>query len=87
MTNGAGEEKTISVRNNLLDIYDTLKSSNDIPEETKKILKEKVNKVFRQVSLIHDNLEDATSEGWQLETAMDKIADELYYNGVYNREI
>ncbi|AGY47237.1 DNA binding protein [Bacillus phage Glittering] len=87
MTNGAGEEKTISVRNNLLEIYDILKASNDIPNETKTILEEKVNKVFRQVNLIHDTLEDATDEGWKLETALDRVADELYYDGVYTHEV
>lgn len=87
MTNGAGEEKTISVRNNLLEIYDILKASNDIPGETKQILKDRVSKVLQQVNLIHDTLEDAEDEGWQLETALDRIADELYYNGVYTHEI
>ncbi|AGE60892.1 hypothetical protein ANDROMEDA_53 [Bacillus phage Andromeda] len=87
MTNGAGEEKTISVRNNLLEIYDILKASNDIPNETKTILEEKVNKVFHQVNLIHDNLEEVEKAGWKLDVAMDEIGDELYFNGVYTHEV
>lgn len=87
MTNGAGEESRSSVRDNLLEVYEILRTSGDIPEEVNQILKEKTTKLIKQVSRIHDNLEEAEILGWNLDDAMDKIGDELYFDGVYVDEV
>ena len=87
MTNGAGEEKTISVRNKLFELYDFLRESKDIPEEISQTLKERTTELINQVTKIHDKLEDAEEEDYSLFHALEFIADELYYNGVYDHEV
>ncbi|AGE60738.1 DNA binding protein [Bacillus phage Curly] len=87
MTNGAGEEKTISVRNNLIEIYGMLKSKNNMTQDEINTVFLKVLKVINQVSRIHDNLEEAEKNQWDIGVAMDEIGDELYFNGVYTHEV
>jgi len=87
MTSGAGEEKTISVRNKLFELYDYIEASADIPADVKAMLKEKTSKLAHQVSRIHDNLEEAEKNQWGIDVAMDEIGDELYFNGVYTHEV
>ncbi|AGE61042.1 hypothetical protein FINN_49 [Bacillus phage Finn] len=87
MTNTGGEEKTISVSNNLIDIIEYIKGVEGLSSSDKDELLNKVTSVTCQVNGIHDRLEDATDEGWSLEDALEHVADELYYNGVYINEV
>ncbi|AGE60814.1 DNA binding protein [Bacillus phage Eoghan] len=87
MTNGVGEEKTISVRNNLIEIYGMIKCSKSLTLDEINIISERILKVTHQVARIHDKLEDACNDGWGLEETLDKIADELYMDGEYVDEV
>ncbi|AGY48213.1 hypothetical protein Riggi_51 [Bacillus phage Riggi] len=87
MTNTGGEEKTISVSNNLDDLAEHINHLEDLSPQTRKGLLERVSLIHSQVNRIHNSLEDATDEGWSLEDALEHVADELYYNGVYINEV
>ncbi|AGY46851.1 DNA binding protein [Bacillus phage Blastoid] len=87
MTNGVGEEKTISVSNNLIELIEHIKGINSLSSNDKSELLTMVTVIACQVNGIHDKLEGADMLGWSLERALDNIADELYYNGWYVNEV
>lgn len=87
MTNGVGEEKTISVSNNLIELIEHIKGIKSLSTNDKNELLTMVTAISCQVNGIHDKLEDAYNDGWGLEEALDNIADELYYNGWYVNEV